>query len=392
MGQEVSQAGVDAQVIVVGGGPSGAMAARQLALAGVDTLLIEKAIFPRVKPCGGGLSAKVKGLLSPELWPQVASCLRGAVVFLTEGAEPLAIEAKDGLLLGWVVKRAEMDQRLLAAAQGAGVRVTTGEEVLGLEKERRGLTVRTSCGIYRAQWVVGADGVRSSVGRWLRGGDPPWERIPALVADVDAGGAPAGMEEGWSIWDFTAVPWGYGWVFPREDGLSVGIASMRRVPGLVSHFWSFVGARVAEARREGISPMGHLVPKGGRSSRVWGRGVILVGDAAGLADPFHGEGIPSAIESGIVAGDCLAKVLRGDAADPSAYGRWVRRLVDIPFRFGRVLAWMFYRDPGAVDRLVRASPGALLWIQRWMAGSVSYQGLMWVLLKRLPRLLRRLRS
>lgn len=387
----MSEQEMEAQVIVVGGGPSGAMAARQLALAGVETLLIDKTAFPRVKPCGGGLSAKVKGLLGPELWPQGARGLRGAVVFLTGGGEPLAIEAKDGFLLGWVVKRAEMDQGLLSAAQGAGVRVITGEEVLGLEEQRWGLSVRTSRGIHRAQWVIGADGVRSSVGRWLRG-DPPWERLPALVADVGSGGAPPAMEEGWSLWDFTAVPWGYGWVFPRQDGLSVGVACMRRVSGLLSHFWRFVGAHMAEACQEGISPRGHLVPRGGRSSRIWGRGVILVGDAAGLADPFHGEGIPFAIESGIAAGDCLAKVLRGDATDPSAYGRWVRRLVDIPFRFGRVLAWMFYRDPAAIDRLLRASPGAILWIQRWMAGSVGYQELMWVLVRRLPSLLRRLRS
>ncbi len=120
--------------------------------------------------------------------------------------------------------------------------------------------------------------------------------------------------------------------------------------------------------------------------------MILVGDAAGLADPFHGEGIPFAIESGITAGDCLARVLRGDAEGPSAYGRWVRRAVDIPFRLGRVLAWMFYRDPGLVQRLILASPGSLLWVQRWMAGSVGYHELIWVLLKRLPTLLRRLRS
>lgn len=382
---------MDAQVIVVGGGPSGAMAARQLALAGVETLLIDKAAFPRVKPCGGGLSAKVKRLLGPELWPQGARGLRGAVIVLREGGEPLAIEAKEGFLLGWVAKRAEMDQRLLAAAQGAGVRVTTGEEVLALEKERWRLKVRTSCGIHRAQWVIGADGVGSSVGRWLRG-DPPWERLPALVADVYGAGTSPVMDQGWALWDFTAVPWGYGWVFPREDGFSVGIASMRRVSGLLGYFWRFVGTQMAKARLEGISPRGHLVPRGGRSSRIWGNGVILVGDAAGLADPFHGEGIPFAIESGITAADCLANVLKGDAADLSAYGRWVRHVVDIPFRFGRILAWMFYRDPAAIERLLRASPGALLWLQRWMAGSVRYQDLMWVLLRRLPTLLKRLRS
>ena len=344
----------------MGGGPSGAACAYWLAEAGHDVVIVEKKTFPRVKTCGDGLTPRVVKELDDM---GLADVLAGHHRF--EGLRSIAFGRTLELQWpdrpgyprhGYVITRHDLDQLVAERAEKAGATVLQGVEALEPLMEEgvpRGALVKDkadgSLHELRATYTVVADGANSRFGRAL--GTRRDRSYPLGMAIRGYFTSPR-SEEPWieSHLDVRnqagdVLP-GYGWIFPLGDGrVNVGV-------GLLSTFkrWKSVNtSHLMEAFVDyapeswGISPetscgppTGGKLPMGLAVGPSVGATWLTTGDAAGAINPFNGEGIAYAYETGRYAADAVGTALvTGDAMALQTYEDRLRAEFDLYFRVAR---------------------------------------------------------
>lgn len=336
---------LDADVIIVGGGPAGSVLGWQLAREGVSTLIFERARMPREKVCGDFVDPRGVQIL------EAMGCMRRldqarplhighTATFVDwecqyEGPIPFYGQA-DGLPAhGYAVPRLDLDAAMLEAAAHAGARVQEQAAVTDVSAGPDGMTVVADPGAraYRARLVVGADGVNSIVAKRLSGAvDDPRRTVVAQRAyAVGAAetGKPAQSEV---FFDESLFP-GYGWLFPGPGGrvnLGIGLLSETRrdrdahIPSLFADFVDALRRRhPACAELELCSkPIGGVVRTYGCAGANHFDGGLLIGDAGSFVNPMTGEGITPGMESALLAAPALRAALEaGDftAAKLAAY-------------------------------------------------------------------------
>ena len=212
----------DWDVIVAGAGPAGAMAAMRLAAAGVDVLVLDKARFPRDKPCGGGLTPKAFRQLDFDIGDLV---LHRANQLYLKGPHlaPTAIETPSEAV--WMVNRREFDARLGQVARERGATVREGEGVIKIEtgdpsaryaSGQALARVETDRGAYRARVVVGADGAESIVARQVGLRADRNRRYTAFALEAETRVARDVLDG--ALVDYR-MPLGYGWIFPKGEAM-----------------------------------------------------------------------------------------------------------------------------------------------------------------------------
>jgi geranylgeranyl reductase family protein len=316
-------------VIVVGGGPAGATAARFLARAGHPVTVLDRAAFPRNKPCGGGISTRA--LIR---FPYLNGTLsRIATHFVSrlylEGPDGDSVVIRSGEPAALMIRRVEFDDLLLSLAVDEGARVIAGADIVRVEEHDHGVTLDARDGRrFSASIVVAADGVHSVVARRL-GLNPGWpadavaldmmEETPRTrLRDVDPstlwvaygcnpqGGSPVKGNNQQRAHE------GYAYIFPKRDHVNVGVgyvlshyrAAIDRAPyELQEEFVAWLRARgIVEGGSERRNFTPFIIPVGGPLARP-GRGrVLLAGDAGGFVNGFTAEGIYYAMVSGELAG------------------------------------------------------------------------------------------
>ena len=333
---------LDAEVAVVGAGPAGCHAARRLAERGFRVLLLDRARFPRVKPCGGALSQRALALL-----PEALRALADTVVDAAElrlGSAAVVRLAADAPV-GRLVHRPSFDlAHLELAARLPEVEVREGAAVTAAREVGDRVELETAGGTLTARAVVAADGAESAVARSL-GLAGPRRMAVAVEAEAVLGSAGRSL-----LFDFAAFPGGYGWVFAKGAHSSVGGCVVegpaQGLRGRLEAFWSGLGL---SGRPEGVR--GARVPMGGVRLPAAGRRTVLAGDAAGTVDPLTGEGIGGALESAEMAAAAVDRFLR-DGEPLSAYDRALWRRIHRPMRLARIAAPRLYRRPEATFRLL----------------------------------------
>jgi len=295
------------EVVVVGAGPAGATAARNCVKQGLRTLLIEKDSFPRIKPCGGALSEQAMSLLDFEIPIELMEkdCFGARVHY-----GKFTVEVKKEYRIAVLTSRDKFDKFLLQQALESGVEICQPEIVEKLYLKDSYVLVKTNLSEYKAQIVVGADGVNSLISKYVRKKPLSLEEfgiclvtnIPATNEIIDKY-----IHNAIDI-HFGVADMGYGWVFPHDNYFSVGIggiASQLKKPKQV--FNDFLRTNGFETPNKVYA---HKIPAGGIKRKNVADRILLVGDAAGFVDTFYGEGIAYAIHSGLIAARIIINGLK----------------------------------------------------------------------------------
>jgi geranylgeranyl reductase family protein len=354
-------------VLVVGGGPAGSTCARQLRQAGLDVLVMDKQAFPRDKVCAGWITPAVVESLELDLddyaQGRVLQPIRGFRVGTIGGTEA---EIRYDEAVSYGIRRCEFDHYLLRRSTA---RLALGDAVKSIVRADGGWLVNDRI---RTPLIVGAGGHFCPVSRML-GAETDMESAGTLsivVAQEMEFRLPeherreCGIERDVAQIYFCPDLKGYGWCVAKGDYLNVGLGreDSHRLSEHVEQFRGWLRRRGDIPRELPGRFNGHayvLYPESRR--RQYGDGVILIGDAAGLAYPRSGEGIRPAIESGLLAAGIIRDVAGDGSGDKLA--PYADRLAQ---RFGRRIpgqeaaAWL----PQGLKRSLAATLLATTWFAR----------------------------
>jgi menaquinone-9 beta-reductase len=346
-------------VLVVGAGPAGSAAAAWAARAGLDTLLVDAAVFPRDKTCGDGLTPRAiheLQLLGLDDWLRAHTVNRG---LRAHGfGQTLLLPWPGGSLPDWgsAVARTELDDHLRTTAIKAGAAAVDGARAVDVRLEggrvaavtfkREGEIFDVSC-----RRLVVADGVRSPLGKML---GREWHQDTVYAV---AGRSYVASSESDDPWisshlelrgENDEILSGYGWIFPLGSGevnVGVGTLATQKRPAQVAI--RPLMQRYADERRADFgltgelrAPTSALLPMGGAVSQVAGPNWALIGDAAACANPLNGEGIDYGLETGRLVVDVMGahddlstvwpELLRDQYGEAFSIARRLAGLVTLP--------------------------------------------------------------
>jgi geranylgeranyl reductase family protein len=381
-------------VIVVGGGPAGATAARVLGEAGISTLLLDKSAFPRDKPCGGGISARVMSR-----FPYLESALPGIPV---NWVSKIYFESPSGVAVNYcsdnplylMIRRSEFDNLLFSISMkqvdcvapalvrklnfhGDGVAVHA--DVAGEQKE------------YRAKLVLGCDGANSIVARasGLRSGTVKNEYAIDMMEETPYSELNLAERDRMYVYYGYQGSYGYSYVFPKRSHLNLGIgckldhylAGMRGAQ--YAHHRKFVDGLIAQKLLSGASNRANFrafpLPISGPLAHTYAKRTLLCGDAGGFVNAFTAEGIYYAMVSGELAGRTAVDAIRAKDTSSTRLGLYEqawKKEIGLDLSKSVSIQQLLMGDLGRVDRLVRRaqrSPVLAGLLARYATGAISHQ-------------------
>jgi len=355
----------ETDVLVVGGGPAGATAARELAMAGLRVRLIDRANFPRNKPCGGGISMR-----AVPRFPYLADALHEiATHYLSrlylEGPDGQSAVVTSDAPAALMIRRVEFDTLLVRLAEQAGAQFLPRVDIVQARQDGEQVTLTARDGrVFEAPIVIAADGVHSIVARRL-GINPGWpadavaldmmEETPReQLRDVDPStlwvaygydprtenakfAKDAKQENNFAHFATSALKAsaeGYAYIFPKRDHVNIGIGyvlshyreRVAKSPYVLQR--EFVATLRARGIVEGDSVRNNftpfIIPVGGPLPEPARGRVLVAGDAGGFVNAFTAEGIYYAM----VTGQLAARAIVQSGTDTDRLARRYRRLVD----------------------------------------------------------------
>jgi geranylgeranyl reductase family protein len=354
--------------IVVGAGPAGSTTAYRLARAGARVLLVDKARFPRDKPCGGGLTLRAVRQLPEgmDVEPVVEHVVDRMELRLDYGRSFRRGGSRPLILM---TQRRRLDHHLAEQAAAAGVDFRDGARVADLEVQSGRVSLTVDGELLEGEALIGADGANGTTARTLGLGAGTVYGV-AFEGNVRYGPVAEERFQKLAAIELGVVPGGYGWVFPKGDHINVGVGGWESEgPKLRGHL-SELCRRLGIDETEVESLRGHRLPLRGAGAPAAKGRALLVGDAAGLVDPLSGDGMYEAFVSSRLAEEAVLELLAGQAESLESYtpalaralgglhsASWgakiaLDRFPRLTFALGRVPpAW------GVVERLLRGDIG-----------------------------------
>ncbi len=301
-------------VVIIGAGPGGGMAACRLAQTGMQVIILEKSRLPRPKACGGALPGGIETLLDWDITPLIEAEV-SSVKYLYNYTRPKIFrQTKPSILM---VDRSRFDYDLVERAVilgGGNVNLRDGFSVLQVEESDHVVTIYgKNQETVQADFVIAADGAHSKTAKCL-GLNRDAQYGMAIDVEVEVVPEIFEAEKDHATINFFCLPQGYGWIFPKKDYLSCGVGTWhgRRSPGLPKAMDDFLNNSFPPGSIRTMKRLVHPIPAYAGHREIATQRVCLVGDAANLVDPIMGEGIRYALQSGMLAADVIISLVTGE--------------------------------------------------------------------------------
>ena len=354
----------DVDVLVVGAGPAGAVAAWQAKVAApeLDVVLLERdrAVGSPVRCAEGVGDAGLREFANPDGADWAARRITRVIFQAPDDTEVLVAERG----VGWVLDRTRFDAYLAAEASRAGADVRVGAEATAMARNGGDrwhvrVTERGQEEIYRARIVIGADGVETMVGRWA-GLDT---RVPSRDMESCAQYVLQGIEFDpdaiYLQFSDAIAPGGYAWIFPKAVGVAnvgLGMVALKSDGRNARQYLdAWVARRFPNGARTGYTVGGVIVHT--TIKKAYADGVMVAGDAAHMINPLSGGGIINAMKAGRLAACTAAAAIReGDTSERRLsryHDAWMSLLGEDHLKYYRIKQALEYMDDAFLNALAR---------------------------------------
>ncbi len=367
-------------VAIIGGGASGATAAFHLANKNKNVCILEKHISSLEKSCGGGMSAAVQNWFPFKLMPIVDEvitnvefswCNTDKVIAELSGSSPF-----------WIVKRKKLDSFLLDQAVNSGCNLLTTFNVVNIKKKSNIWQITALDGRQiEAKAVVIADGSQSPWPKTFNLG-PKQQKFASTFSGRLKGRGDLKSET--ARFEFGLVKNGFAWAFPLSNEVNIGMGTFLNnkheipVEEILKTFLPDLGFDPSEV----VGQQADLRVWNGHSN-LHGEGIVLVGDAASLCDPFLAEGLRPALMSGFEAAKSLIYWLDGSINSLDDYTKSIKKNWGNSMAWGKRISQVFYRFPKVGYQLGVKRPTAPKRIAQILSGEMSYEDIAKRVIKRL---------
>jgi geranylgeranyl reductase family protein len=342
-------------LIVVGGGPAGASCARRAAQRGLDVVIIEKAVHPRRKACGGAFRPRLLDLLDFDATSTLDRQSCGSYLFSPSRTKVVA--TKD-MITGYLVKREVFDKLLVDKAVEAGAEIISGLEVIDVTESANEVTAHQADGTnIKADFLVAADGVNSRVAR-KSDLKPHWRddeiglcfeaRVPMDESDiVRITRGPYARNFFCLHIYFGGINHGYAWCLPKKGEVSLGMGCLMPYAAGLKAAWANFIAEFTCLYNIGVDlseVTAMRVPLKEPVERTVTKRILLVGDAGGFVSAATGEGMCYAIETGQIAAETVSDIIHGQTSDTTEYERRWKRTIGKQLKVSKFLANLLFNS------------------------------------------------
>jgi len=360
---------------IVGAGPAGGTAAYHLAKRGRSVIVLDQATLPRYKPCGGGVSPAIAQWFDFDFSPAI-SLKTNKLRYTWKLGDPVETEVTLAEPI-WLVRREVFDHFLIQQAQAQGAELRDGTAVTGITFQSDHWQVNTATGPVQARYLIAADGAKGPMATWLGFK----ARKLRLAAAIEVGSAPAATVP--VHFEFGLVKNGYIWNFPKTDGYSIGIGTLR---GGDPQNFNKVLQQYAQAYQVDLNTCqqyDHALCLWEGSQPLHTQQALLAGEAASVVDPFTAEGIRPSMFTGVKAAAAIDAALGGDLGALERYTQAVNEEWGTEMAWAQRLAGIFYRIPGVIYRTVIKQDGTTQRMAEILCGEVRYSDVAEGAIKRL---------
>jgi geranylgeranyl reductase family protein len=329
-------------VAIIGSGPSGASTAFYLGKKGISTVIIEKETLPRYKTCGGGfvyrgrknMPFEIDSVIEREFF-KVDSYFNNAKIHYQSIKEKPIIS---------MIMRDAFDLLIVEQAKGFGVTLLENHRLEALTFQHKLAILKTSQGKISANFVIAADGVLSSTAKMAGWKEDTRKLIPALEYEVEVSAADFDRLSKNVRFDIDAVPFGYGWCFPKKNHLSLGVLTTKKGKINLKEYYKNYIQTLGITKIISEAAHGFQIPIAPRTDGFVKQNVFLIGDAAGFAEPITAEGISNAILSGKYVAEAIIESNLNKTIAEKKYNEKLNIKLLPELKSGVLLSKFFYNN------------------------------------------------